>query len=126
MLSSLPCFHPFFVLLYPRYISSNSLNTVLVAAVTVGFQMTDYVVAEQGGEGLICYNLRGILERAITITVSTGDGTASSELTIVVTRPPSPLNLCWLINFEINFRGLNKAISANIYFSVQCLNHVIK
>jgi len=48
--------------------------------VLVGFEMTDYTVAETGGVNTVCFSQRGALERAITVTVTTVDGTASGEV----------------------------------------------
>lgn len=48
--------------------------------VLVGFEMMDYTVAETGGVNTVCFSQRGALERAITVTVTTVDGTASGEV----------------------------------------------
>ena len=47
----------------------------------VGFEMMNNTVAESSHVTIICLSQRGALQREITITVTTVDGTASGEIT---------------------------------------------
>jgi len=62
------------------------------------FQQTVYSVAESGGVVEVCVNLSGNLERNVTITLSTSDGSAVGNLTLLLYCTFHSVSLCQYIN----------------------------
>jgi len=65
------------------------------------FQQTVYSVAESGGVVEVCVNLSGNLERNVTITLSTSDGSAVGKLSLLLYCKFHSMSPCQYINTSL-------------------------